>query len=335
MIKKYKYYFVITPLLLFLSIYFIGCDNKKNNFENQWALSNTGQEVNGQVGTPGIDINFNNVWKITNGSPDITVAIVDSGIDSLSSDLKGKITADSWDFYNNDDSIYDSYKSDYHGTYIANTIAGVDKKNNIYGVAPNISLLSGKFMQGTSGSSAKAILALKHVCEKGADVVNCSWNFNKYNPEMFEVIKDNPDTLFICAAGNSNVNLDEKNIYPACFELDNILTVMAVDNNAQICSSSGYGKKVDIAAPGKDIISTLPENDSTYVSGTSVATAYVSGIASLMLSIDKTLTPGEVKEIIVNTAKKTESLENKNNASGIINAYACVKYISNKERDYE
>lgn len=131
--------------------------------------------------------------------------------------------------------------------------------------------------------------------------------------------------MFVCAAGNSNLNLDKENIYPASYNLKNILTVLAIDNTGKIHTSSGRGMNVDIAAPGVDIISKLPENDISYINGTSIATAYVSGVTALMLSVNSGLTPEEVIDIVINNANKIDTLDGKCSSGGIIDAYNCLR----------
>lgn len=95
-------------------------------------------------------------------------------------------------------------------------------------------------------------------------------------------MKNNPDILFVCAAGNSNLNLDENVLYPVCYDLCNVISVMSINNQGTIYEYSGYGKCVDIATPVKDIYVEIPEQDKTYVDGTSVSTAFVTGAFILM-----------------------------------------------------
>ena len=297
----------------------------------QWALNNIGQKIKDNEGVEGIDINIKKAWEITTGSEEVLVAIIDSGVDISCTGLSDKIYSNgkyNWDFYYSDDSVFDSYFEDYHGTYIANTIAGFDEDNKVYGVAPDVSILPIKFLRGTQGNVDDAIDAIKYACDKGAKIVNISWNFNDYNEELYKVMASNSDVLFVCAAGNSNLNLDIYNIYPACYELDNILTVLAIDNRGKVYNSSGRGNKVDIAAPGVDIITIFPENDVTYVSGTSVASAYVTGVAALMLSVNSSITPKDLIETVVSSAKNIEGLENKCIAGGVIDAYEALKAVN-------
>ena len=318
-------------ITIFVGVLFINHINTNIKIsDEQWALNNNGQIINEVKGTKGIDINIKKAWEITTGHPDVLVAVVDSGVDTSCEGIKDSIYADGlkcFDFYNNDNTVYDSYFEDYHGTYITNIIAGYDTKNNVYGVAPNISILPIKFLSGTQGNSADSIKAVEYACKQGAKIVNCSWDFNEYNQELYDIIASYPNVLFVCAAGNSNLDLDKISIYPACYDLKNIITVLAVNNNGEIYGSSGYGGKVDVAAPGVDIITVFPEDDVTYVSGTSIATAYVSGIAALMISENSSISPNEIIDIMVRTSKELKVLNGKCLAEGIIDAYECVKEV--------
>ncbi len=327
--KKFIILLIIVLVLLPSFFFIIKKEGSENNIkDSQWALYNHGQTVNDVSGLENIDINITEAWEITKGSSEVIVAVIDSGVDTSCAGLQNNIYKSgeyNYDFYNNDSSVFDEYFYDYHGTYIANTITGYDDLNDIYGVSYNTSILPLKFLRGTNGNIEDAISAIKYACDKGAQIVNCSWNFSEYSEELYSVISENPDVLFVCAAGNSNANLDIDFIYPTCYDLDNILSVLAINNCGEVYKSSGRGMNVDIAAPGENVIVQLPENDTTYVNGTSVSTAIVSGVASLMLSVNDTLSPKEIKNIIVETARKEDSLQNMCAAEGIINAYECVK----------
>ena len=180
-------------------------------------------------------------------------------------------------------------------------------------------------MESTSGSIEDAVKCVKYAIEQGADIINCSWNFYEYNQALYDVIKDNPDVLFVCAAGNYNANIDYVDIYPCSYDLGNIINVLAIDNEGKKYSTSGYGKNtVHIAAPGVSIKVTLPENDETYVDGTSVATAFVSATAGLVLSTDISLNAVEIKERILKSVQSIESIEDLCISGGMVNIYNSV-----------
>ncbi|MBQ0038556.1 MAG: S8 family serine peptidase [Clostridiales bacterium] len=274
--------------------------------------------------------NNDDIWKISQGDPNIIVAVVDTGVDTSVSLLQGKIVnnpseiADngkdddengyiddtiSWDFYNSDNSIYDERLYDYHGTYICTNIANL---------VPNVSILPVKFLNGTKGTVKDAVEAVKYAIAKGAKVVNCSWNFETYSKELFDVMRENKDVIFVCAAGNSNINLDENKLYPCSYNLDNVISVGAVDANGNIYDTSGYGNAVDIMAPGVDVEVTIPNDEITTANGTSIAASFVTATVALMLAVNPQASPAEIKATLVASATPAEALQGKCAANGYI-----------------
>lgn len=335
-----KILFTLVVIILICTILFNGCsdimDNIKPNAE-QWALNNTGQVICEQSGSSNIDINVMPVWEKTHGSKNVLLGILDTGIEDtaglplyinekeipnngIDDDANGYIDDISgWDFYNSDNSTFDKYINDYHGTYIANTIAG--NQNNLLGVAPGLTIVPLKFMQGTSGDVSRAIEAIEYAHKLGIKIINCSWNIPIFNQDLYDVIKKYNDILFVCATGNECLNLDKTPIYPASYDLENVISVMAIDNRGVPYDCSGYGKTVSLAAPGVNIISNLPDGDVDYISGTSIAAAFVSAAAGLLISYDSSLSPKQVKELLIKNVSKTNSLSEYTEAGGYLNVY--------------
>ncbi len=292
----------------------------KIEHRNRWGIYNYGQKIEGVKGKKGLDTKFYKATTIETGDKSVIVAIVDTGVDIECKTFEKNNILLGYDFYNNDVSIYDSYLHDYHGTYIATTISHL---------APNISILPVKFMESASGSIDDAILAIKFAIEKGAKIINCSWNFDNYNEELYNIIKNNPNVLFVCSAGNNNVNLDDTPIYPCNYNLDNIISVMAIDNRGERYASSGFGQKsVHIAAPGKDIQVIMPENDLAYIDGTSIATSFVTATSALMLSVDATLTPLQIRNVILKSSVHLPNLTTLCISGGCLDAYNSVLNIN-------
>ena len=147
--------------------------------------------------------------------------------------------------------------------------------------------------------------------------------------KLYNTILKHPEVLFVCAAGNFNANLEEVSIYPCSYDLDNIINVMAVDHKGEIHQTSGYGKKkIHIAAPGKNVKVCFPENDETLISGTSVATAFVSAATSLLISENESLTPIEIRNIIIKSAQPVESLKDKCVSEGMLDIYEALKKVT-------
>jgi subtilisin family serine protease len=314
-----------------------------DRFSEQWALQNIGQTYIGQSGVSGVDINAVNAWDITTGSESITVAVLDTGIDISHPELSGNIfvntkeqqnSADDdgnsykddingWDFANNDSSVFDSENNDAHGTHIAGIIAAGFNNVGTAGVAPNIKILPVKFINGNTGSTSDAIEAIEYAVGMGVDIINCSWGGSEYNQALRDVMA-NSNAIFICAAGNSSVNVDTNPVYPACFDLPNIISVSAIDNKGVIAPFSNFGSKVHVAAPGTDILSILPGNKYGTMSGTSMAVPFVSGVAALIKSNDASLNVFDIKARIINNVTMEQTLSGKVSTSGRLNAFAAL-----------
>ena len=164
-------------------------------FDQQWALSNSGQTIAGVTGTAGIDIKAVEAWGITEGSPSIVVGVLDTGIDISHPDLAGNIFVNSneianngidddgngyiddingYDFINVSNNVYNANTSDYHGTHIAGIIAASANSIGIRGVAPNVKILPLKFMNNNVGYTSDAIEAIEYSQNMGIKIINCS-----------------------------------------------------------------------------------------------------------------------------------------------------------------
>ncbi len=314
-----------------------------NRYGEQWGLTNTAQTISGQAGIPGVDINAADAWDITAGTNNVTVAIVDTGVDTSHPELAGSVYVNTkeqpngidddgngyvddisgWDFANNDNSTFDSETQDAHGTHVGGIINAKMNNGGITGVTPNVRILPLKFIIGDTGYTSDAIEAIQYAVDAGADIISCSWGGGEYNQALMDVMASS-DALFICAAGNSGRNVDVNPVYPACFSLPNVISVASIDNKGQFAAFSNYGSKVHIAAPGVNILSTLPGNKYGFMSGTSMAAPFVSGVAALIKSNDPSLTVQDMKSRILNNATKVSSLEGKVSSSGRLNAHAVL-----------
>ena len=313
-------------------------------FQEQWGLLNSGQTVNGQAGAAGLDINAAGAWDITTGSGSVTVAVIDTGTDTGHADLSGNIFVNAgeapdgidndrngftddingWDFADNDGSVYDSETQDAHGTHVSGIIAAGLNNIGIAGVAPGIKILPLKFINGSTGYTSDAIDAIDYAVSMGAGIINCSWGGSDYNQALRDAMAECTDTLFICSAGNSGSSVDAAPVYPACYQLPNVISVTALDNRGELAVFSNYGSKVDIAAPGAGILSTLPGDSYGFMSGTSMAAPFVTGAAALLKSFDASLTAAGIKERLINNATKEQALSGKVSSGGRPDACAAL-----------
>lgn len=258
-------------------------------------------------------------WEITQGDKNIKVAVIDTGIDCKHPALKGHCLQ-GWNFVTNKPNGFDD---NIHGTHCAGIIAAdiIQAK----GVAPKVTVMAVKFLDSTgSGSLSAAISSIQYAIKNGARILSNSWGGYGYSQALFDAIKDskNKGAIFIAAAGNeTNDNDSDSPSYPSSYKIDNIIAVAAIDKDFNIASFSNYGvNTVHIGAPGVNIYSTIPNNSYKYLSGTSMATPFVSGLAALMLSRYPDASVEEIKNRILNNASPLNSLSDKTSTGGMINA---------------
>jgi subtilisin family serine protease len=116
----------------------------------------------------------------------------------------------------------------------------------------------------------------------------------------------------VAAAGNNKTNTDINSYYPANYGLKNIISVAATEKTGELVSFSNYGSKtVDIAAPGRNVFSTLPENKFGYMSGTSQSTAFVSGRLAAILSRTQKRIPELLLNQLIDEAEFNKTLAGK------------------------
>ncbi|HUP57486.1 MAG TPA: S8 family peptidase, partial [Bdellovibrionota bacterium] len=277
----------------------------------------------------------------------VIVAVIDTGIDSGHPALKKNVWKSpanqeseeyGWNFVTNKSNPVDEHG---HGTHVAGIIGAVaDPKAGVSGVAHNVSIMSVKYYSDSNPGSVNlknTIKAINYAIDNGAKIINYSGGGPEFSEDEFLAIKraESKGILFVAAAGNEHQNTDvnENYYYPSAYRLSNILSVAATDIRNNLLATSNWGKKrVDVAAPGENIYSTLPGNRFGYMSGTSQATAFVTGMAALLLSQDSSLTPVQLKEIIMSTVDRFPQLETKLVTGGRVNAYQALLALRNGGR---
>ena len=210
-----------------------------------------------------------------------------------------------------------------HGTHISGIVKSV---------FPGTKMLTLKYYgeHATGADNLNAtIKALQYAVDKNVDIINYSGGGPNPSPRELEVLKEaeRKGIVVIAAAGNerSNIDIPRNAYYPASYNLSNIISVMAYNQNLSPILSSNYGEKsVDIAGPGDRIRSSLPGKRSGHLTGTSQATAFVSGVAALVKAKYPKLSAKAIKKIIVNSAKKEKSLEGKCRSGGRVDALNAI-----------
>lgn len=256
-------------------------------------------------------IGCSSAWDETIGSPSIRVGLIDTGVRLTHQELSKNVLdpetnfpSQKLDLHDLDNTVADS---DGHGTFIAGLISA-DETNEIamMGVAPGCDVIPIRVASNLSVSTMKLIEGALLAAELGARVINYSWASKLPFPleeEMCNMLEEQ-GVLLVCSAGNEG---DDTPWYPAAYPT--ALSVGATDAfDARVPELSNYGPAVDIAAPGIFLKSTWHEADDSYIEagfGTSYAAAFVSGAAALLLSEDPTLTPAEIRELLISSGAPT------------------------------
>lgn len=226
-----------------------------------------------------------------------------------------------YDFAGNKGSVYDG-PSDDHGTHVAGTIAAsANNRAGVFGVCPTAKLITAKFLGAEGGTTVDAVKAINYLTQlkltKKINLVatNNSWGGGGYSQALYDAIQaaGNANILFIAAAGNDGLDIDATPSYPASYNLPNVISVGAIDQNGRRASFSNYGvNNVHIAAPGVDIVSTVPTSSGAagygYMSGTSMAAPHVAGAAALYASFNPCATSAQIREAILRTAVRDPQL---------------------------
>lgn len=258
--------------------------------------------------------------SVTSCSPDVVVAVVDTGIDYTHVDLKdnvwtnpGEIGKDSlgrdkssngidddgngyvddvvgWDFVNDVPYPYDTHG---HGTHIAGIISAEPPASTgvgVVGVCPSVTIMPLKYYDSSGigyNNLTNTVRAIQYAVKNGAQIINYSGGGADPAPSERAAIEEaqRKGILFVAAAGNDGKNNDYIPYFPASYGLDNIISVASINQQSRLLPSSNYGaKSVHIAAPGYAIVSSLPGSKFGTMSGTSQATAFVTGAAALLAS---------------------------------------------------
>jgi len=288
-------------------------------------------------------INAPAAWNITTGSSNAVVAVIDTGIDYTHPDLAANMfhnTADcNSDGIDNDGNGYiddcfgidvangdsDPMDDHYHGTHVAGTIGAVGNNAiGIVGVNWNVQLLACKFFDASGSATTEgAIECLEYVKEmkdRGVNIVatNNSWGGDENSQALYDAIdvQRQHGILLIAGAGNGNAfgigqNNDSVPFYPCNYFLANIICVAATTSTDAKASFSNFGKHtVHVGAPGNNILSTLPGNSYGSLSGTSMATPHVSGVAALLKAQDSNRDWRTIKNLILAGGDTVSSMAN-------------------------
>ncbi len=281
----------------------------------QWGLDNRGQSIARRRGRRGADVAARGAWRRERGRPDVVVAVVDSGVDPDHPDLRGQLLppepGERRDFSGLDDDVPRDLLG--HGTHLAGIIAAAGL--GIAGVAPGCRLLPLRIDLAAGGIEPRAA-AIRSVADRAlADrgrrryVLNASWSAPGFHPGLEQAIARAAaaEVVLVFAAGNGG---DPAASYPA--RHPEALAVAATDRRDRPWERSNHGAGVDLAAPGEAIYSCFPtyflagRRPYLFRSGTSMAAAFVAGVAALVLSAAPELPAAAVRAILTGTCDDLE-----------------------------
>jgi len=259
------------------------------SFSQLWGLNNTGQTG----GSSNADINAPEAWDVTHGSNSVVVAVVDTGIDYTHLDLvdnvwtnPGEIAGNGIDDDGNGyiDDIHgidtgdgdsDPMDTEGHGTHVSGTIGARGNNNlGVAGVNWNVSIIGCKIFSSSAAQDLEAFVSDAIECldylydlkmNHGVDIVatNNSWGWiGNPSQTLIDAVDRQREAgiLFVAAAGNESLNTDQFLDNPSGYYVPNVISVAASTHTDALASFSNFGRRsVHVAAPGQDILSTVPD----------------------------------------------------------------------------
>ncbi len=252
-----------------------------------------------QWGPPAI--NAPQAWDITTGSGAIKVAVIDQGVQYTHPDLDGRFGATKgYDFVDRDSDPYPDATNEDHGTHVAGIIAAeINNSTGMAGMA-QVTLLSFRALSETgSGSYTDIADAVRATVQYGVRVANMSLG-GPYSNSTLQSACDyayQNGVLLIAASGNDGRSSVS---YPAAYS--SVVAVGALASSTSLASYSNYGSAQEVVAPGSNILSTVHPNGYQNMSGTSMASPHVAGVAALIFSANSSLSNQQARDILRNTA---------------------------------
>ncbi len=292
-------------------------------------------------------IKLNNLWAHNTDCSNSLIAIIDTGVDYNHLDLRdnlwqnpNEIANDGIDNDNNGyiDDVFginlmaqpgsialDAFDDNGHGSHVAGIIAATKSQEaNVYGICQKAKILAVKALdKDGNGSIENIIKALEYSLQMNAKIINLSLSFNDESEVFNQLIAEagKRNILVTVASGNSGKNLQKSNVYPASLakKYPNVIAVASSDSQFNVLSTSNYGAtSIDFAMPGEEIKSTWLNNTYMKLSGTSMATPMVSGLAAHYWQLNPNASVTQVKSFLLTIAEKLNAQQKNKVRAGAI-----------------
>lgn len=279
-------------------------------FWRQWGMHNEGQTIDNVRGTVDADIDAPEAWKIHTGNwGTVTVAILDTGVNphiefadrmvpgtNTGNPLTPDLTTDSCYLY--------------HGTHVAGIVAAAgDNSIGVAGVSWGANIMPVRVFEGCTGLASAAAHGILWATDHGADIINVSLQFCSGFTSLLGTMTTyaNQSGVLVVAASGNNSNCGAGVVasparYSSAIAVGGTTSRDLIATTSSTNWTSDYGPQLEVCAPGDRIRSTSVSNGYRDLSGTSMATPHVSGLAALLKSFDPTLTHTEIRNVIRDTA---------------------------------
>ncbi|HWT76220.1 MAG TPA: S8 family peptidase, partial [Mobilitalea sp.] len=244
----------------------------------------------------------------------IKVAVFDTGIDLNNDDINvsgGISFIEGITSYDDDNG---------HGTAMAGILAAQLNGYGLVGVAPDVELYSVKVLDRNGiGKYSNIIQGINWAIDHDIDIITLSLGGSQYSQLLYDAIEKASENniLIVAAAGNDG---NENILYPAAYP--QVICVGASDYNDNLAEFSNYGERLDIAAPGVDVVTTGIHNTMITLNGTSSAAQHVAGAAALLWSVNKDLSYITIKDLLCRNSSPLEKYVSDNFHYGLVNIEA-------------
>lgn len=311
-------------------------------FSSQWGLENKGQEVcrfDGKdciKGKIGADIKARQAWRVNSDCSKVVVAVLDTGADRNHPDLEANLLPGK--NFVDGAAVNDPQDDNLHGTHVTGIIAGAGSETaGVMGVCHQARVLPVKVGdKDGSLTDADILEGIQYAVSQNAKVVNASFGGGESNEVMKRAIAKASGTLFVVAAGNGDMfgrgfSIDQQPVFPASYGLANMIVVAATDGQDRLAKFSNFGQSVSLAAPGVNIVSTMPmvateemianhiPTEAGAIDGTSMATPFVTGAVALLWSTAPKSDALTIKQRLLASVDKVSALSGKTQTGGRLN----------------